>query len=203
MTRCSHEVPLEHKCDQCMAEGLANASQTHETRRTLSEDVFYPDHEPRTESAIFRASKREMKAEGGYVCAICGDEEKVESHHRFFEWAYSHAVNFAWIRDVALNKTDVMHSHKLGRVVPIPKKHPVWDLIRLTQGFDWEAFSPEHPETFVDSVWNQLPLCELHHRGKNHGRHEESDPVWNVQAFLIPGFIYSPDELKALHKEPA
>jgi hypothetical protein len=24
-----------------------------------------------------------------------------------------------------------------------------------------------------------------------------------VQAFLIPGFVYSPDELKALHKEQA
>jgi len=77
----------------------------------------------------------------------------------------------------------------------------VWDLIRLTQGFDWEAFDTTKPEIFVDSVYNQLPLCELHHRGKGHGRHEESDPVWNVQAFLIPGFVYSPDELKALHQE--
>jgi len=37
-------------------------TNTHETRRTLAEDVFYPDHEPRTESPTFRASKRAMKA---------------------------------------------------------------------------------------------------------------------------------------------
>ncbi|MFM0503987.1 hypothetical protein [Paraburkholderia caffeinilytica] len=180
---------------------MAETQNTHETHRTLAEDVFYPDHEPRTESALFRASKHEMKQEGGYVCAVCGDDQTVESHHRFFEWAYSHAIDFAWIKSVALNQVDTLWSHKLQRAVPIPKKHPVWDLIRLTQGFDWDAFDASQPETFVDSVYNQLPLCELHHRGKDHGRHEETDPVWNVQAFLIKGFVYSPDELKALHKE--
>ncbi len=45
--------------------------------------------------------------------------------------------------------------------------------------------------------------CALHHRGQGHGRHEESDPVWSVQAFLLPAFVYSPDELKRSHaKEP-
>lgn len=79
--------------------------------------------------------------------------------------------------------------------MPIPRQHPVWDVIRLTQGFDWEAF--------VDSTYNQLLLCALHHRGKDHGRRGESDPVWSVQAFLLPGFVYSPDEFKQLlTKEP-
>ncbi|KVL39777.1 HNH endonuclease [Burkholderia sp. MSMB1835] len=134
-------------------------TKTHETRRTLAEDVFYPDQESRTESATFRASKRAMKAAGGYVCAVCGDDPAVESHHRFFEWAFSHAIDWNWIRGVALNH--------------------------------------------VDSTYNQLLLCALHHRGKDHGRHEESDPVWSVQAFLLPGFVYSPDELKQMHaKEP-
>ncbi|WP_296661916.1 hypothetical protein [Paraburkholderia sp.] len=74
------------------------------------------------------------------------------------------------VRGVALNQVDTMWSHKLQRVVPIPKKHPIRDLIRLPQGFDRDAFDPARPETFVDSVYNQLPLCELDHRG----RHEES-----------------------------
>ncbi|MPV55838.1 hypothetical protein CFB46_12280 [Burkholderia sp. HI2761] len=176
-----------------------DVEESHETRRTLAEDVFYPDHEPRTESSTFRASKRAMKAAGGYVCAVCGDDQAVESHHRFFEWAFSHAIDWKWIRGVALNQVDTMFSHKLQRTVPIPRQHPVWDVIRLTQGFDWEAFDPARPETFVDSTYNQLLLCALHHRGKDHGRHEESDPVWSVQAFLLPGFVYSPDELKQLH----
>jgi hypothetical protein len=70
-------------------------------------------------------------------------------------------------------------------------------------GFDREAFDPARPETFVDSTCNQLLLCTLRHRGKDHGRHEESDPVRSVQAFLLPGFVYLPDELKQLHtKKP-
>ncbi|RQZ89872.1 hypothetical protein DF053_08480 [Burkholderia cepacia] len=180
-----------------------DVEESHETRRTLAEDVFYPDHEPRAESPTFRASKRAMKAAGGYVCAVCGDDQAVESHHRFFEWAFSHAIDWKWIREVAINKCDTMFSHKLRRIVPIPLQHPIWDVIKLTQGFDWEAFDPARPEAFVDSTYNQLLLCALHHRGKDHGRHEESDPVWSVQAFLLPGFVYSPDELKQLHtKEP-
>ncbi|WP_232461880.1 hypothetical protein [Burkholderia ubonensis] len=92
-----------------------------------------------------------MKKAGGYVCAVCGDDQAVESHHRFFERAFSHAIDWKWIRGVALNQFDTMFSHKLQRVVPIPRQHPVWD----------------------------------------------------VQAFLLPDFVYSPDELKQLHaKEP-
>lgn len=44
-------------------------TKTHETRRTLSEDVFYPDHEPRTESSTFRVSKRAMK-KGAHLRAV-------------------------------------------------------------------------------------------------------------------------------------
>lgn len=178
---------------------MSDVKNEHEKRSTLIEDTFYPDHEPRTESALFRATKKNMKAEGIYQCAVCGDTENIESHHRFFEWAYQSAIDFAWIKAVALNQTDVMWSHKLQCIVPIPKKHPVWDLIKLAQGFDWDAFDPTTPESFVDSEFNQWPLCELHHRGHGHGRHEESDPIWNVQAYLVKGFIYSPDELRALH----
>ncbi|PUA17250.1 hypothetical protein [Glaciimonas sp. PCH181] len=173
----------------------------HLKNDTLTESVFYPDHSlQRTESTYFLAAKRQMKLEGGYACSTCGDTEKVESHHRFFEYSFKEAINWQWIKDVATNKTDVMWSHKLECIVPIPKRHPIWDLIRLTQGFEWSALDIKNSLSFVDSIYNQLPLCETHHRGKFHGRHEITDPEWNVQAFLIKGFIYSPDELRALHK---
>lgn len=60
-----------------------------------------------------------MKAAGGYVCAMCGDGQAVESHHRFFEWAFSHALDWKRIREAAINKCDTMFSHKLRRIVPI------------------------------------------------------------------------------------
>lgn len=172
----------------------------HLKNDTLTESVFYPNHSnPRTVSKYFIAAKKQMEKEGSYTCSTCGDTEGVESHHRFFEYSFKEAIDWQWIKDVANNKTDVMWSHKLGRIAPIPKRHPIWDLIRLTQGFDWVAFDVTNPLSFVDSIYNQLPLCETHHRGKFHGRHEVTDPEWNVQAFLIKGFIYSPDELRALH----
>ncbi|HGY5506986.1 hypothetical protein [Burkholderia territorii] len=64
-------------------------------------------------------------------------------------------------------------------------------MINLTQGFDREAFDAAHPEAHVDGSYNQLLLCALHRRSKGHGRHEESDPVSSVPAFLLPGFVYS------------
>ncbi|WP_431822223.1 hypothetical protein [Burkholderia sp. F1] len=87
--------------------------KSDETCRTLFEDVFYPDHEPRTESATFRASKRAMKKESGYVCAVCGDDQAVESHHRFFEWAFSNAIDWKWIRDVALRMAPAERARRM------------------------------------------------------------------------------------------
>lgn len=174
----------------------------HELKATLSEDVFYPNHPPRKESPTFRKTKRTMKADGSYTCAVCGATEQIEDHHRFFEWAYSDAIDWDWIKGVATNQIDTMWSHTLQRIVPIPKCHLVWDLIRLTQDFDWSNFDTSKPELFVDSPHNMWPLCELHHRAAIHGVHAESYPIWNVQAFLKKGFIYSPDELKARHGNP-
>lgn len=175
-------------------------SNEHELKATFHEDVFYPNHATRKESATFRHTKLAMKASGHYTCAVCGDDKTVEDHHRFFEWAYSDAIDWDWIKGVATNTVDTMYSHKLERIVPIPKCHLIWDVIRLTQEFDWASFDTSKPELFVDSPHNMWPLCELHHRASIHGVHANSYPIWNVQAFLRKGFIYSPDELKARHE---
>ncbi len=178
---------------------MVTPANEHELKETLSEDVYYPDHEARTESPTFRATKRDMDAAGMNVCAVCGDTDKVQWHHRFIEWAFANAVDWEWIKGVATNQIDTMWSHTLQKVVPIPKLHLIWDMIRLTPNFDWEAFDPAKPEQFVDSPANMWPLCELHHIAKTHGIHMESFPIWVVQSCLKKGFVYSPDELRALH----
>lgn len=75
MTRCSHNVPLEHKCDKCTAEGLANlpaVAGEHLVHVTDVEFEYYPDHaEPRTESPTFRHTKAEGH-KAGLRCAISG-----------------------------------------------------------------------------------------------------------------------------------
>ncbi len=57
MTRCSHDVALEQRCEKCTAEGLAGLPKIageHAVRVTDVEIEYYPDHPPRTESATMR-----------------------------------------------------------------------------------------------------------------------------------------------------
>lgn len=171
----------------------------HEFKATLSEDVFYPNHERRTESKTFRKTKRLMVASGMACCAICGDTEKVQWHHRFIEWAFSDAIDFDWIKGVALGNVTTLWSHTLQKEVPIPHLHVVYDLLRLTNTFDWSKFDPADPESFVDSPANMWPLCEKHHLAKDHGIHVMSFPIWVVQSCLKKDFTFSPDELRAKH----
>lgn len=58
----------------------------HLVHETITVDVFYPDHAPRTESQVFAATKRHWHAAGAR-CVVCGTDQKIEIHHRFIEWA--------------------------------------------------------------------------------------------------------------------
>jgi hypothetical protein len=130
-----------------------------------------------------------------------GDDSEVESHHVMVEWAFSDAVDWEWIKGVALGTTKTMWSRTLKKEIPIPPRHMIWIFLLWTKGFDWANFDTSHPETFVDSVYNQLPLCEMHHRGRYHGIHMVTFPVWMVQGFIQKDFVFSPDELDQANKQ--
>jgi hypothetical protein len=182
-------------------------SNEHEYKAGLSEDVYYPDHAPRTESSIFRKTKRDGKAAGN-VCAISGHPEGVEYHHVFCEAAFANAVDWHTVKAIATGQIKTMPVLDLTTDQPTGATYPVSQslfgiLIALTiaRGFDWAEFDPDKPETFVDSAANMLVLHEKFHRAKFHGMHENSLPIWIFQAFpRVPGFVYSPDEMRALHK---
>jgi hypothetical protein len=64
------------------------------------------------------------------------------------------------------------------------------------QGFDWQAFDPSKPETFIDSPQNMLPVVEKFHRSSTHGIHHRSMPTYMVQAWpRVKNFIFTPDEI--------
>lgn len=178
---------------------VAKVRGEHEFKATITEDVFYPDHEQRTESPTFRRTKHDMDAHGMQVCAVCGSTEEVQWHHRFIEWAFADAVDFDWIKGVATGKITQMWSEEAGKMVDIPKLHVVYDMLALTHDFDWKGFDPSKPEAFVDSGANMWPLCQKHHLGKDHGIHVMSFPIWVVQSCLKRGFVFSPDEMRAKH----
>ncbi|AJX59573.1 hypothetical protein [Burkholderia pseudomallei] len=176
--------------------------KTHETRRTLAEDVFYPDHPPRTESVVFRKTKHEGHAVQ-LPCAISGHTEGVEYHHLMCEWAFSGAVDWRTVKGIATGEISRLPVIDLETDQPTgdtfdARQSLLWALCKVAEvrGFDWSSFDPSRPETFVDSMANMLVLHSKFHRGHGHGIHELTLPVWIFQALpRNPGFIFSPDEL--------
>ena len=180
----------------------------HAHHDTITEDIFYPDHPPRTESATFVATKKAGHA-AQIPCAITGQTVKVEYHHVWCEWAFSGAVDWATVKAVGTGELTQLPVLDVDTHLPVPgrfydvKDSLIWAICLLAEvkGFDWHAFDPTRPETFVDSPANMLVLHEKFHRMKGHGLHTETLPVWLFQAFpRVPGFIYSPDELEARHR---
>lgn len=151
----------------------------HEVKETLHEDVYYPAHEPRTESVTFAATKKEGH-EKGYVCCICGAPDP-EYHHAMVEWAFTDLLDWAQIKAVALGQTPIETPHGAVKVDFLL----LYWLLRLAEirGFDWHSFDPTHPETFVDSMSQMLPLCAEHHRAVERGVHMAPFPDWVLQAF--------------------
>ncbi len=175
---------------------------SHEDRRTLAEDIYYPDHPPRTESHVFVATKKAGHAQR-IPCAISGQVDGTEYHHVFNEWAFSAGVDWATVKGVATG--EIIRLPVLDLVTDQPtaetfdaKQSLLWMICKLAElrGFDWRAFDPEHPETFVDSMENMLVLHAKYHRHKDHGIHMMSMAVWIFQAMpRVPGFVFSPDEV--------
>lgn len=64
----------------------------------------------------------------------------------------------------------------------------------LHPGFDWSNYA--EPTDFVDSIYNTIPLCVIHHRAPNHGVHHLPAPNWLIQKYVRKDFILTPDEIK-------
>ena len=173
----------------------------HEKRDTISEDVFYPDHAPRTESPTFLHTKRVGHA-SKLPCAISGRTDKAEYHHLMLEWAFVDAVSWDTVKAIGtgeLLELPVLDAHTdqpTGETFPV-EQSLIWAFCKLAslRGFDWVSFDPTKPETFVDSMANMLVLSEKFHRQKGHGIHALSFPEWQFQAWpRKAGFVFTPDE---------
>ncbi|MDR6381848.1 hypothetical protein [Paraburkholderia caribensis] len=208
MTRCSHDVPLEKPCDRCTSEGLANLPKIageHLVKVTDVELEYYPDHPPRAESSTFRHTK-EAGHKAGLRCAISG-QPAPEFHHLFCEWADADAIDWTIVRAIALGEItevpvlDEFTDQPSGETFPA-EQSLIWLICKLAElrGFDWRAFDPAKPETFVDSMANMLPLVAKFHRSPTHGIHHRSFPTFVFQSYpRKAGFIFTPDEI--VHKE--
>ena len=137
----------------------------HLQKQTLTVQVYIPDHPDRSESPIFRATRKKLIEDNPDACCfICGTKDCLELHHEIVEWCDSAAVDWS----------------KVAKVVP---------------EFDWDSFDPSNPATFIDSEHNaRLVLCKKHHTGLDHGIHMLPEPLWRLQLLKRPDFVFSPDE---------
>jgi hypothetical protein len=152
-----------------------SVDQIHEIKRTLYEDYFVPAHAPRTESDLYKLTHHDLVNVQDAPCYICGIRKStggnMETHHFHCEWSLSNSVDWSVMKAA----------------------HPDFD--------GWDKVKPEDPSTFynfVDSVYNMLVLCDVHHRGKFHGIHAVEHPVWIAQKFMKSDFTFIPASDKAL-----
>lgn len=181
-------------------------SGEHEQKETLRIDIFEPDHVKRTESAVFTATKRAMKATGATYCAICHSELEIEYHHRFVEWCYTNAIDWRLWRAMMLDPSLLIRIRSYAGMDGIRPKWQVKTVpatetmifrigkLVASEGFDWNSFNPDNPEEFVDSRYNIEPICKLHHIRDDHGIHLVPLPIWFAQGLVRPDFEMSPDE---------
>jgi hypothetical protein len=72
----------------------------HFQREQIEIDVYYPDHPPRTESALFRKTKHRLIAVLDTPCWVCRTKEGREVHHFHAEWADSEGIDWDRMRAV-------------------------------------------------------------------------------------------------------
>lgn len=152
----------------------------HEMRESESREVRYPDHPPRTESALYKKTHHELCVVQNLPCFVCGKkhpEVTTETHHFFAEWAAMSAVD--WIR-----------FGQMAKYMPNPQTGAYFHDL-----FDWEEVQQD-PSIFVDSVYNMIVLCPDHHRSETYGIHHTPFPEWFLQAFPLNGFEFLEPEGK-------
>jgi len=66
----------------------------HLRKLTLHIRRYYPNHEDRTETAEYRATRRYLIDEQKYPCWVCGTRLHLECHHFYVEWADANAVDW-------------------------------------------------------------------------------------------------------------
>jgi hypothetical protein len=179
-----------------------------EIKSTIIDDTFDEIH-TRIDTTTFLATKRMLDA-AGVRCCITGlsrEEakefgENIEEHHTGLEYSLQFGVNWDTVKAVALGQITELPCLHPKTSLPLPGKTApakgflfFWFLEwTKARGFDWNAFDPAKPETFVDSVQQMIPLITNVHTG-GHGVHRHSAPVW---LFLMwprkEGFIYFRDE---------
>lgn len=151
----------------------------HQVSKTMKETYNVPGHTPRIDSSLYIKNHNDIIVIQDSPCFICGvknstlnDSQKnilgaiqIETHHYLSEWSIANAVDWSVMRQL----------------------HPDFS--------DWNKIDPNDESTyfnFIDSAYNLMPLCDIHHRGVDHGIHAIEYSVWIAQKFVKSNFPFIP-----------
>jgi hypothetical protein len=145
----------------------------HVQKHTITEYLHTPEHDERSETLMFRNSKHQLEDVEHLGCYKCGTMEDRESHH---------IIERSWANKVNLDKVAWLLYHFRDY-----HGHCKRDF-KSDKGLAKYLKSLGNKELALDSIYNQLILCELHHRG-DLGIHGTSSPTWDASFVMEDGFL--------------
>lgn len=160
------------------------SSKAHLVHRMLHEEIYYPEHSPRTESSAYKKVHDHLTKELDLPCIVCGvrnstlkdnkiGAKQIESHHHVVEWALQNAI------DLQKFNERVVAFHKVKN--PTKYDHDFTE----QEMKDWIDHDP-------DNLWI---LCDVHHRHSLVGIHSVTWPIWSPQDLIKDGYVYTPKEV--------
>lgn len=168
---------------------MTSVTETHDEKETLSVEVLLPGQDPRgSASSLFvRTRKALIEREGGR-CFVCGGQEAtvgpLEAHHCPIEHSVAIMVDWDLVkRDCLAGEFGFSQAQR-----------------DAAKAFDWAAFDPADPFSFVDNMMvNGLLLDKAHHIGKDEGIHSMPHPLWLAQRYAKEGYKFS--EVEIIHHQ--
>jgi hypothetical protein len=152
-----------------MSEAEVKKIIAHAQEKVIHEAVITPEHDKRTESRLFRETKKRLKEDGRDYCWICGaknPEAHLEIHHFLAEWSLAGVVDYDKLK-------------------------------KLCELFDVYGYAEEMkdvPLESVDDIRNCMALCRAHHQGLDKannstgcGIHNLTFPAWIIQKVCKDG----------------
>lgn len=155
----------------------------HANPRLLKEMAFYPAHDERSETPLYKRAHDHLTKELDLPCLVCGVKNStlgyklqnrygakaMETHHHIIEWALANAIDTA-----KFNATLLPH---------LKIRHPT------NPAYQKVALSPQDVADWVDhSEDNLWVLCDVHHRAQYFGIHEITYPIWCPMDLLRSDF---------------
>jgi hypothetical protein len=168
MGNCCKKNNNEDAKIDIVIEGRKKNKNTHYT-------VNYPLHDKRKKSKTYVATRIELIDRLDIGCFICGkckseyNSIELETHHFYIEKVATNAIDWKKFGEFSKNCYNIQTGENINK-------------------FNWEEVE-KNPDIFVDSKYNMIVLCKMHHRQKK-GIHSIPYPDWILQKFAKGGFEF-------------